>query len=95
MKPIITMAAVLLSGALSTAQAAEIDLQAGKRLLEKHCTACHGSEVYTRKDRKIQSRSSLSTQVQRCQLAQNLQWFDESVENVAEYLNTRFYHFNK
>lgn len=77
--------------AAGTGQAA--DIAAGKQQHQQYCTSCHNSEVYTRQDRRIQSRKGLSAQVQRCQLALNLNWFDDEVENTAEYLNREYYHF--
>lgn len=61
--------------------------------LKTHCTACHGTEVYTRSNRRVKDRAQLSKQVQRCQLSQGLQWFDEDVEAVADYLNSQYYKF--
>ncbi len=61
--------------------------------LKTHCTACHGTEVYTRSNRRIKDRTQLSKQVQRCQLSQDLQWFDDDVEAVADYLNSHYYKF--
>ena len=81
--------------ALSASQANAFDIAAGKQQLNENCTSCHGSELYTRSDRRVTSRKGLSTQVQRCQLALNLNWFDDDVENTAEYLNNEFYHFKK
>lgn len=80
---------------LSASQANAFDIAAGKQQLNENCTSCHGSELYTRNDRRVTSRKGLSTQVQRCQLALNLNWFDDDVENTAEYLNNEFYHFKK
>jgi hypothetical protein len=85
--------ALLLLLCAGSAQA--FDSQAGKRLVDGNCIACHGSEVYTRPDHRVQSRAGLSTQVQRCQLALDLNWFDDEVENSAEYLNQEFYHFSR
>lgn len=76
-------------------QANAFDIEAGKEQLSEHCTACHGSELYTRSDRRVSNRTGVSTQVQRCQLALNLNWFDDDVENTAEYLNIEYYHFKK
>ena len=45
--------------------------------------------------RKIGSRQSLSTQVQRCESALGLQWFPEDIENTAGYLDKEFYKFGK
>lgn len=71
-----------------TAQAAAAD---GKTLVDKHCHGCHGAEVYTRADRKVQSLHGLQVQVQRCEQALNLTWFDEDVASVTAYLNQQFY----
>ncbi len=78
---------------LSSANADESVITAGKELNEKSCVACHGSELYTRPDRRVTSREKLSTQVRFCKDQLQLQWFDEEVESVAEYLNKEFYHF--
>ena len=75
--------------------AAGFDTGTGKKLVDEHCYACHGTDVYTRDNRRVTSRSGLSAQVQRCELALNLNWFDDDVENSAEYLNLEFYHFKK
>ncbi|MCW8889209.1 MAG: cytochrome c [Sedimenticola sp.] len=80
---------------LSTTQAHAYDIEAGKQQLTENCTSCHGSELYTRSDRRVTSRKGLTAQVQRCQLALNLNWFDEDVENTAEHLNIEFYKFKK
>jgi cytochrome c553 len=84
---------ILLTTLFSQANAFDVD--AGKKQLNENCTSCHGSELYTRSDRRVSSRKGVSTQVQRCQLALNLNWFDEDVENTAEYLNIEYYHFKK
>ncbi len=69
------------------------DAAKGKKLHDTHCTKCHGSEVYTRKDRFIDSRAALTKQVKRCQLNVGAQWFDEDAGNVVDYLNQSFYKF--
>ncbi|MCB1752891.1 MAG: cytochrome c [Gammaproteobacteria bacterium] len=71
------------------------DLAAGKQLVNENCYSCHGSEVYTRKNRMVTSRSGLTKQVKRCELSLGLTWFDEDVDNAAEYLNQQFYRFGK
>ncbi|EIC19454.1 hypothetical protein [Thiorhodovibrio frisius] len=64
-----------------------------QRLIESNCTKCHGSEVYTRNDRRIESLDGLETQVQRCANSLELQWFDEEVMSVTHRLNSQYYHF--
>lgn len=94
MKPILLIP-LFMALAASASQAGEYDIETGKALLDKNCYACHGNELYTRSDRRVTSRPGLSTQVQRCELALDLNWFDDDVENTAEYLNIQFYHFKK
>ena len=80
---------------LASAPAWSFDQAAGKQLLEQNCNSCHGSELYTRKERLVTSRPGLTKQVKRCELALGLSWFDDDIDNVAEYLNQQFYRFGK
>jgi mono/diheme cytochrome c family protein len=64
-----------------------------QHLYQAHCVSCHGSEVYTRSDRKVTSLGGLQRQVQRCELALGLGWFDEEITGVADYLNENYYKF--
>jgi mono/diheme cytochrome c family protein len=72
------------------AVAAEVDAHA---LVEKNCTSCHGSEMYTRADRKIDSLSALETQVEACNTNLNTGMFPEEVNAVATLLNAQYYKF--
>lgn len=65
----------------------------GRQLVETHCPRCHGSEVYTRPDRKVTNQDELEKQVQRCELALGLTWFDEDIKDAATYLNLEYYKF--
>ncbi len=79
-----------ISAAFSTTiQAA--DVNAGKKLVDNNCTRCHGSEVYTRKDRMVNTLPGLHKQVRRCEQMLGLTWFDEDVDNAAAHLNEQFY----
>lgn len=86
---------LLLILASGTVVAQEADLHAGKQLVENNCTECHGTDVYTREDRRVKTRPGLTKQVQRCEQALNLTWFDEEVENAAGFLNKNYYHLGK
>ena len=72
----------------------------GAELHKAHCQACHynmtegnPSQLYTRKDRNVNTRSGLDNQVQRCVTNLKLDWFDDEIEHVSAYLNDQYYHF--
>jgi mono/diheme cytochrome c family protein len=87
---------VLIGSLLSAPLAAHaVNVEHGKALHDENCVSCHDTSVYTRPDRRIKSLDSLKTQVQRCEVSQALQWFDQDVDDVMAYLNTHFYKFDK
>ena len=65
----------------------------GQQLHDQHCTQCHGSEVYTRKDRKMTTIEKLENQVTTCTTMLNLHWFPEQERPVVNFLNKKYYHF--
>lgn len=71
------------------------DVSIGKELHDEYCLKCHGTEVYSRKDRFVKNMDGLNKQIKRCQLSVGAQWFDEEAADVADYLNTEFYKFEK
>ena len=73
-----------------------------KLVAEKHCEACHNnktygdaSAVYLRKDRKVTSLEKLRAQVALCNSELGLQLFPEEEEQVATFLDSRYYHFSR
>ena len=65
----------------------------GHALYADNCTKCHGTELYTRADRKVTSKGALDTQVRMCEQNLGLKWFDEEVDSVATLLNKEYYKF--
>lgn len=86
---------LLLAGVTSFGSAIvqAIDLKAGQSLHDANCQKCHDSSVYTSPDRKITSLDGLRKQVKRCELSQDLTWFDDQAEDVVQYLNSSYYKF--
>ena len=84
-----------LSGLLAFSFAlADGDLANGKKLFTgSKCDKCHGTEVYTRKDRKVTSLASLESQVRRCDSNLNTNWFDDEIIDVTAHLNKNYYKF--
>ena len=87
----IPIIALLTATFAATSSAA--DSENARALYERHCVACHGTEVYTREDRKITSLPSLKNQVRRCETALELRWFDEDIDDVSQFLNEHYYRF--
>ena len=88
----------LLSLALVTLATTGLNAQAddgvdAKALFEQNCTSCHGSEVYTREDRRINSLDALHGQVRMCEQNLGLTWFDDQVDAVTALLNREYYNF--
>jgi len=79
--------------ALCSTQCFAAEDNSAQALYDQNCIGCHGTEVYTREERKISSLPSLETQVRRCEAALELRWFDEDISSVTQLLNDRFYHF--
>lgn len=66
----------------------------GKSLHEANCVRCHGSEVYTRANRKVTSRSGLDAQVRRCDTLVGTSWLDDEIQDVVDFLSRTYYKFN-
>ena len=82
----------LLTGICATSGYAA-DEEGAQTLYDQHCVGCHGTEVYTREDRKVASLPALEAQVQRCETALGLRWFDDEIADMSQFLNTHYYHF--
>jgi cytochrome c553 len=78
---------------VTAAAAAEPAPDNVQTLISQNCVQCHGSEVYTRPDRKVTSLDGLGRQVRRCETTLQLRWFDEDVQGVTNYLNQSYYRF--
>ena len=92
MRHVFTLVLGLVAAAHGTAFAADIDAEA---LVKGQCTSCHGTEVYTRDDRRVQSLKMLEAQINRCTMATRAGWNDEQKAAVVKYLNDHYYHFSK
>lgn len=98
------IATLILLTLAATAQASPFangDVAAGEKSFLKHdCTSCHirimggdGSAIFTRADRKVKSPASLATQIQDCSTNLGLMLFEDEEENLAAYLNKKYYKF--
>lgn len=76
------------------------DVENGMKLHEGNCIACHaarygndGTEIYTRPNHRMKNLAGLRKQVNFCKNNLGLTWFDDEVNDVADYLNKTFYQF--
>ena len=88
------LALVFSMGAQAAPDAAMI--AKGEKLHAEKCAACHkaphDAKFYeSRVGKKIQSKASLNTMVSSCANHFNIDWFDDDVAAVTEYLNTKYY----
>lgn len=65
----------------------------GQALYENHCQSCHADWAHTRSGRKVTTPSELRQRVAAWSNHAGLNWSDEEVSDVAEYLERNFYRF--
>ena len=68
----------------------------GEKLHAEKCAACHkaphDAKFYeSRVGKDLKTKASLNTKVQACANFFNIDWFDDDVAAVTEYLNTKYY----
>ena len=90
-----TVAALLGGIALSVNPTTALteEFSRGQALYENHCQACHTDWAHARSDRKATSMSDLRRSVAAWSTHAGLAWSDEDVDDVADYLERNFYHF--
>ncbi|MEZ5589519.1 MAG: cytochrome C [Gammaproteobacteria bacterium] len=76
---------------IGSAQAA--DPERGKQLYDNHCTVCHESQVHIREQRKAKTPADLRWQIARWQEVLKLSWTAAEVDDVQDYLNAEYYHY--
>ncbi len=69
------------------------DISLGKELHQEYCLECHNSELYERADRTVKTLKHLRSQVLFCAVNNDVEWFDEEIDDVTAYLNAFYYLF--
>ncbi len=85
----ITVAAML-SG---SAQGAMPDPVRGRLLYENYCYTCHESRLHIREHREVRSPEQLRRTIDVWQHELNLDWSEQDILDVMEYLIQTFYRF--
>ena len=71
------------------------DATRGQLLYENHCMVCHTSVVHVREQRKASSREDIQAWIRRWQKELALNWEPGEIDDVAEFLNQRYYQLEK
>lgn len=88
------LAAVTSLTALAADEPATSEITRGKALHDEHCLRCHGTAVYTRVDRRIDSPAALEAQVERCAAGPaDVDWTEDQILAVKRYLAKTYYGF--
>ncbi|OYY74092.1 MAG: hypothetical protein B7Y40_06670 [Gammaproteobacteria bacterium 28-57-27] len=97
MKRIAMMSLGIAALVMGTAAQANPEMVAkGEKLHAEKCAACHAAphdaKFYTsRVGKDLKTKASLNTKVQACANHFNIDWFDDDIAAVTEYLNTKYY----
>jgi len=67
----------------------------GQALYELHCIGCHTTQMHWRANRRATDWVSLRAQVRLWQGNSHLHWSDDDIDEVARFLNERFYRFKR
>ena len=70
------------------------DIERGRLLYENHCTVCHKSSVHIRANNKAKTITDIRYQIARWQSTLNLQWREQEIAAVLNYLNQSYYHYS-
>lgn len=65
----------------------------GEKLHAAQCVGCHGTEVYTRNDRRVESAAGLVKQVEFCNQQLRKKLSREQINDLIAYLNETYYRF--
>jgi len=65
----------------------------GELLYATHCSACHTAKIHWREQELATDWNSLKVQVRRWQTSIGLEWSEEEITDVTNYLNAVHYGF--
>jgi len=63
----------------------------GQLLYENHCMGCHESVVHVRERRSAKTLAELRGEIARWAEELKLEWRADEIDDVRDYLNSRYY----
>ena len=93
MKSILCVMLLILLMSRAYAAALPGDSAEGKRLHDANCMGCHDTDIYTRKDRLVQSLDALKKQLASCSHMAKAEFSTNEMQDLLKYLNDQFYQF--
>ncbi len=86
----------LLLSAVIVSSLLQADMKEAEALFdEAKCMECHNNSDFKKKKDKVDSYKKLSKSVNACSSNTDTGWFEEENEDVASFLNHKFYHFKQ
>lgn len=67
----------------------------GQMLYENHCLRCHAEGVHLRATSKVHNLDDLAHAVKKWAGLQRLNWQQDDLRDVADYMNHKYYKFPK
>ncbi len=67
----------------------------GKMLYQNHCIACHESRVHIRERKKAKDYEDIEKFAARFGTIAGVEWNDADMAAVVEYLNRKYYKFDR
>jgi len=89
----LSVALVALSLLFATTPGRAADTGRGKALYESRCDKCHDLSVHSRDPRSARTFDHIRAFVARWDRELGAAWTDEEINEVARYLNDKYYHF--
>jgi len=78
---------------LSYAMPVSAGTERGRLLYENHCMSCHVSTVHVREQRRSKTPAEVRAWIVRWSGEQKLNWGEDELADVYQYLNNRYYKF--
>jgi mono/diheme cytochrome c family protein len=89
--------AVALAGVLAGVAALRaVEFDRGEALYENQCSSCHNPQVHAPgQTRRVTTLAQLRARVAAWSIHSGLEWTDQEINDVTNYLNRRFYRFTE